>query len=185
MRNMYDYAYEYEYQYHPERAGEMFAVVFASLWLAIMIGMLVFMLGSYLLHSFGLYTIAKRMGKKDAWMAFVPFALFPIIYSGAIGIYVLVLVFGIGMTLAGSAVNQNVTGAGMSVLAFFFMYFVVIIVSILFGAVQIALNVLVNKQIYENFAEGNMPVIHAVLSSLVPLYEAICLFIMRKRPFVR
>ena len=115
MRNMYDYAYEYEYQYHPERAGEMFAVVFASLWLAIMIGMLVFMLGSYLLHSFGLYTIAKRMGKKDAWMAFVPFArtyyhgnmagpirlknttiknpglwklLFPIIYSGAIGIYV-------------------------------------------------------------------------------------------------
>lgn len=67
MRNMYDYAYEYEYQYHPERAGEMFAVVFASLWLAIMIGMLVFMLGSYLLHSFGLYTIAKRMGKKDAW----------------------------------------------------------------------------------------------------------------------
>ena len=66
MRNMYDYAYEYEYQYHPERAGEMFAVVFASLWLAIMIGMLVFMLGSYLLHSFGLYTIAKRMGKKDA-----------------------------------------------------------------------------------------------------------------------
>lgn len=105
MRNMYDYAYEYEYQYHPERAGEMFAVVFASLWLAIMIGMLVFMLGSYLLHSFGLYTIA--------------------------------------------------------------------------------LNVLVNKQIYENFAEGNMPVIHAVLSSLVPLYEAICLFIMRKRPFVR
>ena len=38
---MYDYAYEYEYQYHPERAGEMFAVVFASLWLAIMIGMLV------------------------------------------------------------------------------------------------------------------------------------------------
>ena len=89
------------------------------------------------------------------------------------------------MTRAGSAVNQNVTGAGMSVLAFFFMYFVVIIVSILFGAVQIALNVLVNKQIYENFAEGNMPVIHAVLSSLVPLYEAICLFIMRKRPFVR
>ena len=114
MRNMYDYAYEYEYQYHPERAGEMFAVVFASLWLAIMIGMLVFMLGSYLLHSFGLYTIAKRMGKKDAWMAFVPFArtyyhgnmagpirlknttiknpglwklLFPIIYSGAIGIW--------------------------------------------------------------------------------------------------
>lgn len=64
MRNMYDYAYEYEYQHHPERAGEMFAVVFASLWLAIMIGMLVFMLGSYLLHSFGLYTIAKRMGKK-------------------------------------------------------------------------------------------------------------------------
>ena len=54
MRNMYDYAYEYECQYHPERAGEMFAVVFASLWLAIMIGMLVFMLGSYLLHSFGL-----------------------------------------------------------------------------------------------------------------------------------
>ena len=140
MRNMYDYAYEYEYQYHPERAGEMFAVVFASLWLAIMIGMLVFMLGSYLLHSFGLYTIAKRMGKKGCMDGICTFCenilpreygrsdpteklrrskspglwklLFPIIYSGAIGIYVLVLVFGIGMTLAGSAVNQNVTGGG-------------------------------------------------------------------------
>ena len=212
MRNMYDYAYEYEYQYHPERAGEMFAVVFASLWLAIMIGMLVFMLGSYLLHSFGLYTIAKRMGKKDAWMAFVPFArtyyhgnmagptrlknttikkpglwkpLFSNNHSGANGIYGLGLVFGIGMTLAGSAGNQNVQGAGGGDVLVFFLLFLVVIVSILFGAVQIALNVLVNKQIYENFAEGNMPVIHAVLSSLVPLYEAICLFIMRKRPFVR
>ena len=74
MRNMYDYAYEYEYQYHPERAGEMFAVVFASLWLAIMIGMLVFMLGSYLLHSFRSVYDRKADGEKDAWMAFVPFA---------------------------------------------------------------------------------------------------------------
>lgn len=73
----------------------------------------------------------------------------------------------------------------MSVLAFFFIYFIVIIVSVLFGAVQIALNILVDKQIYENFSEGNMPIVHAVLSSLVPIYEAICLFVMRKRPFVR
>ena len=149
MRNMYDYAYEYEYQYHPERAGEMFAVVFASLWLAIMIGMLVFMLGSYLLHSFGLYTIAKRMGKKDAWMAFVPFArtyyhgnmagpirlknttiknpglwklLFPIIYSGAIGIYVLVLVFGIGMTLAGSAESKCDRGGDERTCVFLYVF---------------------------------------------------------------
>ena len=106
---------------------------------------------------------------------------FPIIYSGAIGIYVLVLVFGIGMTLAGSAVNQNVTGAGMSVLAFLYVFRSDHCFDLHSGAVQIALNVLVNKQIYENFAEGNMPVIHAVLSSLVPLYEAICLFIMRER----
>ena len=61
---MYDYAYEYEYQYHPERAGEMFAVVFASLWLAIMIGMLVFMLGSYLLHSFVCIRSQSGWGKK-------------------------------------------------------------------------------------------------------------------------
>lgn len=212
MNNMYDYAYEYEYQHHSNEVGEMFALVFASLWLAIMIGLLVFVLGSYLLHSFGLYTIAKRMGKTDAWMAFVPLArtyyhgnmagpirlknttiknpglwklLLPVVYGGAIGIYMVVMIFGVGMTLAGSAVNNNAAGAGMSVLAFFFVYFILIIVSVLFGAVQIVLNVIVNKQIYENFSEGNMPIIHAILSSLIPLYEAICLFIMRKRPFVK
>lgn len=212
MNNMYDYAYEYEYQYHPSEAGEMFVVAFASLWLVIMVTLLVFVLGSYLLHSFGLYTIAKRMGKTDAWMAFVPFArtyyhgnmagpirlknteiknpglwklLLPMVYGGAIGIYTMVMVFGAGVTLAGSAINRNVAGAGMSVLAFFFIYFIVIIVSVLFGAVQIALNILVDKQIYGNFSEGNMPIVHAVLSSLVPIYEAICLFVMRKRPFVR
>ena len=111
--------------------------------------------------------------------------LLPMVYGGAIGIYTMVMVFGAGVTLAGSAINRNVAGAGMSVLAFFFIYFIVIIVSVLFGAVQIALNILVDKQIYENFSEGNMPIVHAVLSSLVPIYEAICLFVMRKRPFVR
>ncbi len=64
MRNMYDYAYEYEYQYHPERAGEMFAVVFASLWLAIMIECSYLCLEVTFCILFGLYTIAKRMGKK-------------------------------------------------------------------------------------------------------------------------
>ena len=125
MNNMYDYAYEYEYQYHPSEAGEMFVVAFASLWLVIMVTLLVFVLGSYLLHSFGLYTIAKRMGKTDAWMAFVPFArtyyhgnmagpirlknteiknpglwklLLPMVYGGAIGIYTMVMVFGAGVT---------------------------------------------------------------------------------------
>ena len=48
--------------------------------------------------------------------------LFPIIYSGAIGIYVLVLVFGIGMTLAGSAVNQKCDRGGDERTCVFFFY---------------------------------------------------------------
>ena len=45
------------------------------------------------------------------------------------------------------------------------------------------LRILVNRQIYEKFTTPGMAVAHAVLGVLLPLYESICLFVMRNRPY--
>lgn len=56
-------------------------------------------------------------------------------------------------------------------------------VSLGYTAVYKSLEVLVNHQIFERFTTKNMSIVHAVLSTLVPLYESICFFVMRNHPF--
>lgn len=67
---------------------------------------------------------------------------------------------------------------GLIILAVIWM-----ITAVLYGAVYKVLGVLVNHQILEKFTTKNMSVAHAVLSTLVPLYESICLFVMRNREY--
>ena len=54
---------------------------------------------------------------------------------------------------------------------------------VIYGAVYKVLRTLINHQILERFTTPNMSVAHAVLCFLIPLYESICLFIMRNRPY--
>ena len=49
------------------------------------------------------------------------------------------------------------------------------------SAVQKTLTVLVNRQIYKRYTDGNYAVMHAVLGIFVPLYTAVYFFIIRNR----
>ena len=42
---------------------------------------------------------------------------------------------------------------------------------------------MINRQILERFTSDNMATVHAVLTIVVPLYEAFCFFVMRNREF--
>ena len=60
---------------------------------------------------------------------------------------------------------------------------IVIVFFTVYNAVYSVLRILVNRQIYEKFTTPGMAVAHAVLGVLLPLYESICLFVMRNRPY--
>lgn len=60
---------------------------------------------------------------------------------------------------------------------------VTIVISVVYTAVYKSFEVLVDHQIMERFTSKNMSIAHAVLSTLIPLYESICFFVMRNRPF--
>lgn len=57
------------------------------------------------------------------------------------------------------------------------------VVSLGYTAVYKTFGVLVNHQILERFTTKNMSIVHAVLSTMIPLYESICFFVMRNHPF--
>lgn len=62
--------------------------------------------------------------------------------------------------------------------------FLILMVFVLgYTAFYKALEVLVNHQILERFTSKNMSIAHAILCTIIPLYESICLFVMRNRSF--
>ena len=202
-----DYHYTYEYNY-PVSNSEGLVGVILSVYLIILTLILVFVLVSYIFHSVGLYTIGKRMGKEYPWLAFIPYArdyfqgelagpiklknkeiknpgiwnlIIPIISSVLAGVFgvLIILVTGVGA----AAQISGAGGAGIALLFVIMLYTLLIVAVIAAQAAQMALKVLINKQILERFTTGNMGLVHAVLMIVVPLYEALCFFVMRKRDF--
>ena len=202
-----DYHYTYEYNY-PVSNSEGLVGVILSVYLIILTLILVFVLVSYIFHSVGLYTIGKRMGKEYPWLAFIPYArdyfqgelagpiklknkeiknpgiwnlVIPIISSVLAGVFgvLIILVTGVGA----AAQISGAGGAGIALLFVIMLYTLLIVAVIAAQAAQMALKVLINKQILERFTAGNMGLVHAVLMIVVPLYEALCFFVMRKRDF--
>ena len=202
-----DYHYTYEYNY-PVSNSEGLAGVILSVYLIILTLILAFVLVSYIFHSVGLYTIGKRMGKEYPWLAFIPYArdyfqgelagpiklknkeiknpgiwnlVIPIISSVLAGVFgvLIILVTGVGA----AAQISGAGGAGIALLFVIMLYTLLIVAVIAVQAAQMALKVLINKQILERFTTGNMELVHAVLMIVVPLYEALCFFVMRKRDF--
>ena len=202
-----DYHYTYEYNY-PVSNSEGLVGVILSVYLIILTLILVFVLVSYIFHSVGLYTIGKRMGKEYPWLAFIPYArdyfqgelagpiklknkeiknpgiwnlVIPIISSVLAGVFgvLIILVTGVGA----AAQISGAGGAGIALLFVIMLYTLLIVAVIAAQAAQMALKVLINKQILERFTTGNMGLVHAVLMIVVPLYEALCFFVMRKRDF--
>ena len=202
-----DYHYTYEYNY-PVSNSEGLVGVILSVYLIILTLILAFVLVSYIFHSVGLYTIGKRMGKEYPWLAFIPYArdyfqgelagpiklknkeiknpgiwnlVIPIISSVLAGVFgvLIILVAGVGA----AAQIAGAGGAGIALLLMIMLYTLLIVAVISVQAAQMALKVLINKQILERFTAGNMGLVHAVLMIVVPLYEALCFFVMRKRDF--
>ena len=202
-----DYHYTYEYNY-PVSNSEGLVGVILSVYLIILTLILAFVLVSCIFHSVGLYTIGKRMGKEYPWLAFIPYArdyfqgelagpiklknkeiknpgiwnlVIPIISSVLAGVFgvLIILVTGVGA----AAQISGAGGAGIALLFVIMLYTLLIVAVIAAQAAQMALKVLINKQILERFTAGNMGLVHAVLMIVVPLYEALCFFVMRKRDF--
>lgn len=73
--------------------------------------------------------------------------------------------------------------SGGAVMGIVVLVLIFSVVSLGYTAVYKTFGVLVNHQILERFTTKNMSIVHAVLSTMIPLYESICLFVMRNHPF--
>ena len=202
--NSYDYM-----QSSYDDAGVWVLMIYAIVMLVVGI----FSLASYIIKGIGMYTIAKRQGQENPWLAFVPFArtylhgelageialkekkikspgiwllAMPFVYGAVFPVfYVVIMVFGIGIVMKMGIGYGNYgfsfgTGGIMGMIVFLL---ILIVVSVVYEAVYKVLGILVNRQIYRSFTSDNMSIAHAVLSAIVPLYESICMFVMRNRPY--
>ncbi len=70
-----DFSYEYSHNY-PINSNVSDAAVTAilSIYLLVLMVAFIFWIIQYIFRGVGIYTIAKRIGRKNPWMAFVPFA---------------------------------------------------------------------------------------------------------------
>ena len=204
MHTYYHYSYD---------SAENMAIAILSICLIALVLTGVFALAGYILHSIGLYTIGKRIGYSIPWLAFIPFArdymqgelageislktkkikspgvwnlVMPIV-SGVIFwiFYMLFFLFsGMGMMMDYRSSGGYVGISTGTIMGMIFFAIIWVIVAVLYSAVYQVLHILINKQIYGRFTTGNMAIAHAVLSSLVPLYEAICTFVLRNKDFM-
>lgn len=189
-------------------AGESFALVLVSFYLLLLGAILIGAIVDYLLRGFGMYKMGKAEGRNNCWLAFVPFArtyfqgelsgeikfkerslknpglwlvLIPIIAGVVtiVGYFIFMIVMVVG-TIASDGYASESAAAGM-MSGFFVVLIIVIIIAVLYQALISVLYVLVNHQIYGKYTSKNMAIVHAVLGTLVPLYEPICMFIMGRR----
>ncbi len=126
----------------------------------------------------------KTIKNPGIWFLAMPFIF------GAINFifYILFVVVGIGSSFSAVLTDPYMeygspsigTGAIMGMIIIGVLW---LIVALLYEAVYRVLAVLINHQILEKFTSKNMSIAHAVLCSVVPLYETICLFVMRNKAF--
>lgn len=207
----YSYQYEYDYPITHGTGGNAAVTVLLTVYLIALAVIIAVALASYIFHSIGLYTIGKRMGREHAWLAFIPFArdyfhgdladeiplknksiknpgiwklVMPIIYSAVAGVlFVFLIVAAVG-TGAAAGINGGAVGGVMAFsTTLIILYILFIVLAVVYSAAYSVLRILIDIQIYERFTTRNMAVVHSVLSGIIPLYEAICFFVMRNKPF--
>lgn len=177
------------------------------IYLIILLVGLVVSVTNYIFRGIGMYHMAKREGMDYPWLAFVPFArtylqgelggtvhlknkqiknpgiwliVLPFISSIVTGVLYVIMwvVLGFGVFFSSYGNFSFGAVAGLLVLVVVSMVFFIV-----YNACYKVLRILVNRQIYEKFTTPGMAVVHAVLGVLLPLYESICLFVMRNRPY--
>ena len=201
--------YDYGYSYNYDMSNSVFAALM-SIYLIIFMVALIFWIVEYVFFAIGLYTIAKRMGRNYPWLAFIPFArkylhgelagtielktrkiknpgvwklVLPIIAGAAFSLFMIILMvaLGIGTFMAVGSYGYGISGG--TIMLAVVLLLIAAVVSVLYQALYKVLCVLINIQIYDRFTTHNMGIVHAVLSAVVPLYEAFCLFVMRHKEF--
>lgn len=201
---MYNDIYGYTYSVPAQDSFSGFGMGIFLIYIIATLLVGIISLASYIFRGVGLYTIAKRRGYQHAWLAFVPFArnylqgqlsgnikfknktmrdtgiwlaVIPFMYAFVFSIiYTVMCVCGI-ITVFSMAIH---VGVGR-ILFLAFLVVLVVVISVGYKVLYKTFRVLVNYQIYQNMTSQNMAVAHAVLGALVPLYESICLFVMRNR----
>ena len=186
--------------------SDIFSVI-VTVYLLVIVAAVIIGIVKYVFKSMALYRLAQRTGNANPWMAWVPFArsylqgelagsmplkkrrlqspglwkvLIPLIGTAVIaGLYFLfIVVAGIG-TILNYSVGMGAGGLTLS----WGIVFLLIIAAVALPAIEAVLDVLVNFHIYHRLTSHNMAIIHSVLGLFIPMYEAICLFIMSKKPY--
>ena len=207
--NGYSYTYNYPIDYY-DISDSLFGAIMSIVMIVIAVTV-IFWLVSYIFHAVGLYTIAKRTGRANPWLAFIPFArnylhgemagviglktrpvrnpgiwklILPIIASVVFSVFYTIIlgVIGVGTAFSYNSYYGSAMSVGTIMLAIVFCL-IFMIAAVLYQGVYMVLCVLINIQIYGRFTSRNMAVAHAVLSAVVPLYESVCLFVMRNKDF--
>lgn len=167
-------------------------------------------LGTYIFKGIGLYTIAKSQGDENAWLAFIPFARkyqqgelageiqlktksisrpgiwllgFPIAWG--ILSYLIGMIFSI--KIVGKAIRYGLFGyntynsldSEITGLIGFLLFFIAL--GIVYKIFYKILLILIDVKILSQYTSGNMPIIHSIFSAFIPLYEAICFFVISRR----
>ena len=124
----------------------------------------------------------KSIQNPGVWLLALPF-LYGAVYSI---LYTILWFLGFGTLMKIDSYNYapydvNISsGNTMGIVVIFLLFMVV---GIAYTAFYNALEVLVNHQILERFTSKNMSIVHGILCTVIPMYESICFFIMRNRPF--
>ena len=165
-------------------------------------------LAGYLLKSIGMYRMAQREGMDNPWLSYVPFARTYLQgeLSGDIvfqkrsirnpGIWLILLPMGGGMIIGSLYVlviiavaasvmitEGSANGIGIAVVLMLVLLALYIVVLILYQALVVVLKGLVMYQILRKFTSNSMAIVHAFFANLIPMYEAIILFVFRNRPY--
>ena len=107
----------------------------------------------------------------------------PIIFSAVTGVLTTVMIVGTVMGLLAADTMWSAGALAGTVMSLIMFYVALIVFSVVYSAVYMVLKILINRQIFAAFTTDNMSVVHAVLSSVIPLYEAFCTFVFRNKEF--
>ena len=204
-----DYTYSYDYMYGEPATGstEVLGVIL-MIYAVIIGGVLLVKLAGYVIKGLAMYRMAQRAGMEYPWLAFVPFArvylqgelsgdlvfkkrtirdpgiwliLIPVIKTVIFGVVAVVTWVAVAGMVVTAVYTNRYAGPGLGI-GFFVVLFVVAILA--YQALISALKLLVNCQIYRKFTSENLAIVHALLGILLPLYESICLFVYRNKPYL-
>lgn len=178
------------------------------LFIVMMLVLLVALVG-YILKGIGLYTLGKRRGMENAWMAFIPYArlyfqgelcgrvqlgkrqidnpgLWIILISVGGGIlesFVIFIFYGLGTLffMGGREYYFTEYGAYRGLGVIFVGYAIVILFGLLLRGLVGGLMGLMDVRIYERQTTKELAIFHAVAGLFIPLYESIYLFVIRNR----